>query len=62
MLLLNEEDSRLSVENSSLILTKTVLISFQEKMGYVFEPIRHRIQKNRKRIRNGWTDYFTFVL
>ncbi len=62
MLQLNEEDGRLSVENLSLILTKTVLISFQEKKGDVFEPIRDRIRKNRKRIRNGWTDYLTFAL
>ena len=62
MLQLNEEDSRLIVENLSLILTKSVLISFQEKKGDVFEPIRDRIRKNRKRIRNGWTDYLTFAL
>jgi len=62
MLQLNEEDGTLSVENLSLILTKSVLISFQEKKGDVFEPIRERIRKNRKRIRNGWTDYLTFAL
>jgi magnesium transporter len=62
MLQLNEEDGRLTVENLSLILTKSVLISFQEKKGDVFEPIRDRIRKNRKRIRNGWTDYLTFAL
>ena len=62
MLQLNEEDGRLIVENLSLILTKSVLISFQEKKGDVFEPIRDRIRKNRKRIRNGWTDYLTFAL
>jgi magnesium transporter len=62
MLQLNEEDGRLTVENLSLILTKSVLISFQEKKGDVFEPIRNRIRKNKKRIRNGWTDYLTFAL
>lgn len=62
MLQLDEETGTLSVENLSLILTKSVLISFQEKKGDVFEPIRERIRKNRKRIRNGWTDYLTFVL
>lgn len=62
MLRLNENTGILSVENLSLILTKTVLISFQEKKGDVFEPIRERIRKNRKRIRNGWTDYLTFAL
>jgi len=62
MLQLNEETGMLTVENLSLIVTKSVLISFQEKKGDVFEPIRERIRKNRKRIRNGWTDYLTFAL
>ncbi|NNC33843.1 MAG: magnesium and cobalt transport protein CorA, partial [Croceitalea sp.] len=42
--------------------TKSVLISFQEKKGDVFEPIRERIRKKKKRIRNGWTDYLAFAL
>ncbi len=62
MLQLNEETGILSVENLSLVLTKTVILSFQEKKGDVFEPIRERLRKNRKRIRNGWTDYLTFAL
>ncbi len=50
------------VENLSLILTKEVLISFQERKGDVFEPVRERIRKQKKRIRNGGTDYLTFAL
>jgi len=50
------------VENLSLILTKTVLISFQEQRGDVFEPVRERIRKQKKRIRNGGTDYLAFAL
>lgn len=62
MLQLNEETGLISVENLSLILTKSILISFQEKRGDVFEPIRERIRKKKKRIRNGWTDYLAFAL
>lgn len=62
MLQLEEETNTISVENLSLILTKSVLISFQEKKGDVFEPIRERIRNKRKRIRNGWTDYLAFAL
>jgi magnesium transporter len=62
MLQLNEDTGLISVENLSLILTKSVLISFQEKKGDVFEPIRERIRKKKKRIRNGWTDYLAFAL
>ena len=50
------------VENLSLILTKEVLITFQERKGDVFEPVRERIRKQKKRIRNGGTDYLTFAL
>lgn len=62
MLQLNEDSGLIFVENLSLILTKSVLISFQEKRGDVFEPIRERIRKKKKRIRNGWTDYLAFAL
>ena len=53
MLQLDEETNTITVENLSLVLTKSVLISFQERKGDVFEPIRERIRNKRKRIRNG---------
>lgn len=58
----DEQTDKISVENLSLILTKSVLISFQEKQGDVFEPIRERIRKQKKRVRNSGTDYLTFAL
>ncbi len=57
-----DKNNKTVVENLSLILTKTVLISFQEQKGDVFEPVRERIRKQKKRIRNGGTDYLTFAL
>jgi magnesium transporter len=62
MLRLDEKTNKTIVENLSLILTKTILISFQEQKGDVFEPVRERIRKQKKRIRNGGTDYLTFAL
>lgn len=62
MLMLDESKGKTVVENLSLILTKTVLMSFQEQKGDVFEPVRERIRKQKKRIRNGGTDYLTFAL
>ena len=58
----NEQTGKITVENLSLILTKSVLISFQESKGDVFEPVRERIRKQKKRIRHGGTDYLTFAL
>ncbi len=62
MLMLDENQGKTVVENLSLILTKTVLMSFQEQKGDVFEPVRERIRKQKKRIRNGGTDYLSFAL
>lgn len=54
--------SQISVENLSIIITDSVLLSFQEKRGDVFEPVRERIRNHKKRIRNGGTDYLCFAL
>jgi len=62
MLRIDGQDGKTLVENLSLILTKTVLISFQEQKGDVFDPVRERIRKQKKRIRNGGIDYLTFAL
>jgi magnesium transporter len=62
MLQQNADSDLITVENLSLIITKSVLISFQEKDGDVFEPVRERIRKQKRRIRNGGTDYLAFAL
>lgn len=62
MLQQNTETNTISVENLSLIITKSVLFSFQERKGDVFEPVRERIRKQKKRIRNSGTDYLAFAL
>lgn len=62
MLQQDPETDLISVENLSLIITKSVLISFQERKGDVFEPVRERIRKQKKRIRNSGTDYLAFAL
>ena len=56
------QSHEITVENLSLILMDSVLISFQEKKGDVFDPVRDRIRKQKKRIRNGGIDYLTFAL
>ncbi len=62
MLQYDEATDEITVENLSLILTERVLISFQEKKGDVFDPIRERIRAGKKRIRNSGTDYLAFAL
>ena len=62
MLQQNEETQQINVENLSIILSDDILISFQERRGDVFEPVRERIRKQKKRIRHGGTDYLAFAL
>lgn len=62
MLQHNAETDMISVENLSLIITDSILISFQERKGDVFEPVRERIRKHKRRIRNSGTDYLAFAL
>jgi magnesium transporter len=56
------ESEKINVEHLSIVITESFLISFQEKKGDVFEPVRERIRKQKKRIRNGGTDYLLFAL
>ena len=56
------ESDVINVQNLSLIFTDSFLISFQERKGDVFEPVRERIRKQKRRIRNGGTDYLLFAL
>lgn len=62
MLNQDEKSKNFTVENLSIIITKSVLITFQEKKGDVFEPVRDRIRNQKKRIRNSGTDYLAFAL
>ena len=62
MLQQDSDSEIINVENLSLIITESFLISFQERKGDVFEPVRERIRKQKKRIRNGGTDYLLFAL
>lgn len=62
MLQQNEVTGIITVENLSLVLTKSVLISFQEKDGDVFEPVRDRIRSHKKRIISSGTDYLMYAL
>lgn len=62
MLQINDDSNVISFENLSLIITKSIIISFQEKKGDVFEPVRDRIRKQKKRIINSGPDYLLFTL
>ncbi|HUV80617.1 MAG TPA: magnesium/cobalt transporter CorA [Candidatus Bathyarchaeia archaeon] len=62
MLNYNEEDDEIDAEQVSIIIGQNFVISFQEKEGDVFEPVRERIRKNRGRIRKMGADYLAYAL
>lgn len=58
----NEENEHFSVENLSIMFNDNILISFQEKKGDVFEPVRERIRNHKRTLRDSKTDYLAFAL
>ncbi|WP_215224876.1 magnesium/cobalt transporter CorA [Echinicola shivajiensis] len=62
MLYRDSETDQLMAENLSLVILDKLLISFQERKGDVFEPVRERIRMHKRRIRSSGTDYLAFTL
>ena len=62
MLRYDQEKRIVISEQLSLVLGDTFLITFQEKPGDVFEPVRERIRKRKGRIRISGIDYLAYAL
>jgi len=62
MLYPGENRDEIETEQVSLILGSNFVISFQEREGDVFGPIRDRIRKNKGRIRKTGSDYLAYTL
>ncbi len=58
----DEETRTISSEQISFLLGKNFLISFQERVGDHFEPVRERIRNKIGRIRISGTDYLMYTL
>src|SRR3989339_186667 len=52
----------LIIEHVSLIMGSNFLISFQEKIGDIFDPIRERIKNHKGRIRKMGPDFLIYSL
>lgn len=57
-----EENTGFAIENLSIIFNDTMLISFQEKSGTIFEPVRQRIRNHKRTLRSSKTDYLAYAL
>jgi magnesium transporter len=55
-------ENQLEVEQLSLILGPTFVISFQERPGDIFDPLRDRIRSGKGRIRGKGSDYLCHAL
>ena len=62
MLSYNEDSQAVESEQVSLILGPNFVISFQERVGDVFEQIRERIRNAKGRIRKAEADYLAYAL
>ena len=62
MLSFHEESLTVQVEQLSLVLGKNWVLTFQERVGDVFEPVRERLRTAYGRIRNRGADYLAYAL
>lgn len=62
MLSYDEKDGEVNAEQVSLILGPHFVISFQEKKGDIFNPVRERIRNNKGIIRRSGADYLAYSL
>ncbi|MFA5337585.1 MAG: magnesium/cobalt transporter CorA [Candidatus Omnitrophota bacterium] len=62
MLSYNVENAEIEIEQISLVVGQNFVISFQETVGDVFDPIRDRIKNSRGRIRKMGADYLAYAL
>jgi magnesium transporter len=62
MLYYNDKTNEINSEQVSIIFGQNFVISFQEKEGDVFNPIRERIRTGKGRIRKMGADYLAYSL
>jgi magnesium transporter len=58
----NDKSGEIESEQISLILGPNFIISFQEREGTVFNPVRERIRNGKGRIRKMGPDYLAYAL
>lgn len=62
MLHSNEDSSQLLAEQITVLLGENYVLSFQERKGDVFAPVRERIRNRKGKIRSKLNDYLTYSL
>ena len=62
MLMYDDAKKLIRSEQLSLLVMEKVVLTFQERQGDFFEPIRERIRKQKGRICSSGTDYLAYAL
>ncbi len=62
MLSYQPDAERITAEQVSLVVGENFVLSFQEKAGDIFDPIRERIRKGKGRIRKAGCGYLAYAL
>jgi magnesium transporter len=62
MLSFDEQQRAIKIEQVSLVLGPNYVLTFQEREGDVFEPVRDRIRRAKGRIRKMGADYLAYAL
>ncbi|PIS23597.1 MAG: magnesium and cobalt transport protein CorA [bacterium (Candidatus Stahlbacteria) CG08_land_8_20_14_0_20_40_26] len=62
MIYYDEKEDEIKTEQVSLLISQKFVISFQEREGDVFNPIRERIRGDKGHIRKMGADYLTYAL
>lgn len=52
----------LQIEHVCIVLSRNIIISFQETEKNVFDPVKERIKKGKGRIQKAGTDYLAYTL
>ncbi len=62
MINFNNDDNSLNIEQVSIIIGRNYIITFQEREGDVFEPLRERIRTAKGLVRKYGEDYLAYRL
>jgi magnesium transporter len=62
MVYLDKDSGQIQTEQLSLVLGENYVLSFQEKEGDVFDPVRERLRAAKGRIRKMGSDYLVYSL
>lgn len=62
MLMFNEQNGKITAEQISFVIGKGFLLTFQERKGDFFDPLRERIRKQKGRVRSKKSDYLAYSI